>query len=46
MNPSMGCGGDEVTYMLGIFKCTLLGGWRRSMIKLSNVYPYVLKSMR
>jgi hypothetical protein len=36
MNPSMDCGGDKVMYMLCIFKCTLSGGCRRSMIKLSN----------
>jgi hypothetical protein len=46
MNPFMDCGGDKVMYMLCIFKCKLLGGWRRSMIKLSNVWPCVLKSTR
>jgi hypothetical protein len=46
MNPSMDCGGDKVTYMLCIFKNKLSSGWRRSMIKLSNVCPCVLKSMR
>jgi hypothetical protein len=46
MNPSMDCGGDKVIYMLCIFKRTLSGGCRRSMIKLSNVCPCALKSMR
>jgi len=46
MNPSMDHRHDKVTYMLCIFKHTLSGGGQRSMIKLSNVCPYVLKSMR
>jgi hypothetical protein len=46
MNPSMDCKHDKVTYMLCIFKCTLLDGCRRSIINLSNVCPCALKSIR
>ncbi len=46
MSPSMDCRHDNVTYMLYIFKCTLLGVHRRSMFKLSNVCPCALKFVR
>ncbi len=46
MNSFMECKRDNVTYMLCIFNCTLLGGWQRSMIKCSNACPYALKSMK
>jgi hypothetical protein len=46
MNPSMDRKCDKVTYMLCILKHTLSGGCRRSMIKLSNVCPCALKSVR
>ncbi len=42
----MSCKSDNVIYMLCIFKCTLLGGCQRSMIKLSNACACALKSMR
>jgi hypothetical protein len=46
INSFMECKHDNVTYMLCIFNCTLLGGWQRSMIKWSNAYPYALKSVK
>jgi hypothetical protein len=46
MSPSMDCRYDNVTYMLYIFKCTLLGVCQRSMIKLSNVCPCALKFVK
>ncbi len=46
MSPSTDRRHDKVTYMLCIFKHTLSRGCQRSMIKLSNVCPCVLKSMR
>jgi hypothetical protein len=46
MNPSMDHRHDKIMYMLCIFKHTLSGGCRRSMIKLSNVCPYALKSVK
>jgi len=45
ISPSMNHRHDKVTYILCIFKCTLLGGCRRSTINLSNVCPCVLMSM-
>ncbi len=42
----MDCRCDKVTYMLCIFKCTLLGDYQRSIINLSNICPCVLKSIR
>jgi hypothetical protein len=46
MSPSMDCKCDNVMYMLCIFKCTLLGGCQRSMIKSSIVCLCALKFMR
>jgi hypothetical protein len=46
MNPSMDHRHDKVTFMLCIFKRTLSGSCWRSMIKLSNVCPCALKSVR
>jgi hypothetical protein len=46
MTPPMDCKCDKVNYMLCIFERTLLGGCWRSIIKLSNVWPCVLKSMK
>jgi hypothetical protein len=39
MSLSMDCRHDNVTYMLCIFKCTLLGVCQMAMTKLSNVCP-------
>ncbi len=45
MSPSMDiC--DKVMYMLCIFKSTLSSGYQRSVIKLSNVCPCLLKYVR
>jgi len=46
MSAPIDCRHDKVNYVLCIFECTLLGGCQRSMIKLSNLYPCALKSMR
>ncbi len=46
MNPPMDSRCNKVTYMLCIFKCILLGGCQRSIIKLSNVSPCVLKYVK
>jgi hypothetical protein len=46
MSPYMDCRHDKVMYMLCIFKCTLLGGCRRSTIKLSNVCLCALKYVK
>ncbi len=43
MSTSMDCRSDNVTYMWCIFKCTLLGDCRRSML---NVCPCALKFVR
>jgi hypothetical protein len=37
---------DNVMYMLCIFNGILLGGWQRSMIKWSNIYPYALQFVK
>jgi len=36
----------NITYMFCILNDTLSTSWQKPMIKLSNVYPCVLKSMR
>jgi hypothetical protein len=46
MSPYMECRYDNITYVFCILNDTLLASWQRSMIKLSNVYPYALKSMK
>jgi hypothetical protein len=46
MNPSMDRRRDKVMYMLCIFKCTLSSGCQRFLIKLSNVCPCALKSIK
>jgi len=46
MSPSMDHRHDKVRYMLCIYERTLLGGCRRSMIKLSNVCPCALKFVK
>jgi hypothetical protein len=47
MSPFMDHRSDKITYVLCIFKHTLLGGCQKgSMIKLSNVCPCVLKSVK
>jgi hypothetical protein len=46
MSPSMDHRCDKVSYMLCIFKCTLLGGYWRYVIKLSNVCPCALKFVK
>jgi uncharacterized membrane protein len=47
MSPFMDRKFDKITYVLCIFKHTLLGGCqKRSMIKLSNVCPCALKSIK
>ncbi len=46
MSPFMDSRCDKVTYMLHIFKCILLGGCQRSIIKFSNVSPCVLQYVK
>ncbi len=46
MSPYMECKCDNITYVFCILNDTLLASWQRSMIKLSIVCPYALKSMK
>jgi hypothetical protein len=46
MNTFMDHKHDKVTYMLCIFNRTLSSGCQRSMIKLSNIRPCALKSVK
>jgi hypothetical protein len=46
MRPYMECRCDNITYVFCILNDTLLASWQRSMIKLSNVCPYALKSTK
>jgi hypothetical protein len=46
MSPYMERKFDNITYMFCILNDTLSTSWQKPMIKLSNVYPCALKSMR
>jgi len=46
MSPYMERKFYNITYMFCILNDTLSTSWQKPMIKLSNVYPCVLKSMR